>query len=90
MAGRYIFFNTTYAAYCVKAPKKTFIPEILKTWISIPVFLLLMIAIRKVLPITSWITLCVDIAISCIIGYTLVILIYNRAEVKRVINRIKK
>lgn len=89
MVCRYVFFNSIYAAYCIDKPKKTFFPAAIKTWISIPILLSVMYVIRLALPVSSWITLAIDIAICCVIGYIFIVFVYNRDLIKIVFNKVK-
>lgn len=71
---RYIFFNSIYAAKCLSVSPKEFLVTTLRTWILIPVLLIVMIFIKETIPISSWGVLFIDAIISAVVGYILVIL----------------
>ncbi len=89
---RYVVFNSFYAAWCLKQPTNVFFfPTVLKTWLSIPILLALMILIRIILPIHSWMGLCIDALIAGCLGYVFMILFYGRDELKTLMNfKLKK
>ena len=87
---RYVVFNSFYAAWCLKQPMAYFLPTALKTWLSIPVLIVLMILIRTVLPIHSWIGLCLDAVIAGGLGYAFMLVIYGRDELNAILGKIKK
>lgn len=78
MIARYIVFNSFYAAWCLKQPMTYFLPAALKTWLSIPVLIVLMILIRTALPIHSWMGLCLDAVLAGGVGYVFMLAIYGR------------
>lgn len=86
---RYVVFNSFYAAWCLKKNMAFFLPTVLKTWLSIPALIILMVLIRTVLPIHSWIGLCLDAVIAGGLGYAFMLVVYGRAgfvEVARNLN----
>lgn len=84
---RYIMFNSIYAAYCLGQPRTCFFPIAFKSWLSIPILIATMSAIKIVMPIHSWLDFCVDIFICGFLGYVEMLLMYNRKEVYRCINK---
>ena len=86
---RYVVFNSFYAAWCLRLHMGYFIPTALKTWLSIPVLLGVMLLIRKILPIHSWTGLGIDAVIAGIIGYILMLIIYGRNEINLLSRRQK-
>lgn len=87
---RYVVFNSFYAAWCLKKPMAFFLPTVLKTWLSIPVLIILMVLIRTVLPIHSWIGLCLDAVIAGGLGYAFMLVVYGREELNAILSKVKK
>ena len=87
---RYVVFNSFYAAWCLKKPMAFFLPTVLKTWLSIPVLIILMVLIRTVLPIHSWIGLCLDAVIAGGLGYAFMLVVYGREELNVILSKVKK
>ena len=90
MIVRYIVFNSFYAAWCLKQPMTYFLPTALKTWLSIPVLIVLMILIRTVLPIHSWMGLCLDAVLAGGLGYAFMLFAYGRDELNAIQSKLKK
>ena len=90
MIVRYVLFNSMYGAYCIKQPKWIFLPGVIKVWISIPILLAIMILVRHILPVYSWIGFCRDVMICSIAGYGVMIVIYGREELKTILNKRKR
>lgn len=90
MIVRYIVFNSFYAAWCLKQPMTYFLPTALKTWLGIPVLIVLMILIRTVLPIYSWTGLCLDAVLAGGLGYAFMLVIYGRDELNAILSKLKK
>lgn len=90
MIARYIVFNSFYAAWCLKQPMTYFLPAALKTWLSIPVLIVLMILIRTALPIHSWMGLCLDAVLAGGVGYVFMLAIYGRDELNAILSKLKK
>ena len=67
-----------------------FLPAALKTWLSIPVLIILMVLIRTVLPIHSWMGLCLDAVIAGGLGYVFMLVVYGRDELNAILSKIKK
>ncbi len=85
MVLRYVLFNSIYAAYCLKQKKAYFLPAVFKTWISIPFLIGAMLFIKWMHPVSTWLDLILDAALSGGIGYGLMFLLYYRTEVKSVL-----
>lgn len=89
---RYVIFNSVYAAYCLEQKRNYFILDVIKTWISIPPLIVIMVFVRNILPISSWFNLLIDAVICGILGYTLMAVLYTRnvlfALLKRIIKRL--
>ena len=90
MIVRYIVFNSFYAAWCLKQPMTHFLPAALKTWLSIPALIVLMILIRTALPIHSWMGLCLDAVLAGGVGYVFMLAIYGRDELNAILSKLKK
>lgn len=87
---RYVVFNSLYAAWCLGEKCTVFLPETMKTWLSIPILLGFMYVIRKMNPISSWIDFLVDIVASGVVGYLFMIFIYRRKHLKKALKGMKK
>lgn len=87
---RYVVFNSLYAAWCLGEKYIVFLPETMKTWLSIPILLGFMYIIRKMNPISSWIDFLIDIAASGVVGYLFMIFIYGRKHLKKALKGMKK
>jgi O-antigen/teichoic acid export membrane protein len=87
---RYTIFNSVYAAWCLKQKKWCFISTVLKTWLSIPILLFVMLGVKIFMPINSWGNLCVDIVICGGLGYFIMFLLYGRDDLKKIIHKNKK
>lgn len=87
---RYVIFNSFYAAWCLKQPMAYFLPTTLKTWLSIPVLIILMVLIRKVLPIYSWMGLCLNAVIAGGLGYAFMLVVYGREELNAILSKVRK
>lgn len=85
MVLRYVLFNSWYAGYCLKTSCIPFVLMTLKTWLSIPILISFMTFIRNVLPINSWMDLFVDIIISGSVGYILMVLLYGRKVLLKIV-----
>lgn len=89
---RYVIFNSVYAAYCLEQKRSYFILDVIKTWISIPPLIVIMVFVRNILPISSWFNLLIDAVICGILGYALMAVLYTRnvlfALLKRIIKRL--
>lgn len=90
MIVRYVLFNSFYAAWCLKEKKTIFLPETVKTWLSIPVLLGFMYIVRRALPITSWKDFLLDVAICGVLGYLLMALVYGRKYLSNFLKEVKK
>lgn len=84
---RYFVFNPIYAAYCLDQPKSCFFWTTVKTWFSIPVLFVLMLIIRRIIPVTSWFFLALDIVICVVIGYVVMALLYFRNVLKEIVSK---
>lgn len=87
---RYVVFNSFYAAWCLKRPMEYFLPVALKTWLSIPVLIILMVLIRTALPVHSWMGLGLDAVIAGGLGYVFMLVVYGREELNTILNKVKK
>lgn len=87
---RYVVFNSFYAAWCLKQPMAYFLPAALKTWLSIPALIILMVLIRTALPVHSWMGLCLDTVIAGGLGYAFMLVVYGREELNTILNKVKK
>ncbi len=87
---RYVFFNSFYAAWCLKEKKAVFLPETVKTWLSIPLLLGFMYLVRKALPISSWVDFLIDVAICGFLGYLFMVLFYGRKYLGKFLKGLKK
>lgn len=87
---RYIVFNSIYAAYCLKKPLAAFLPTALKTWLTIPVLAAIMYAVKRLLPVHSWMGLLLDAGICVVLGYALMILLFGRSELKKLLSKLLK
>lgn len=90
MIVRYVIFNSFYAAWCLKQPMTCFLPAALKTWLSIPFLIIIMILIRTVLPIHSWMGLGLDAVLAGGLGYAFMMVIYGRDELNAILGKLKK
>lgn len=90
MVLRYFIFNSFYAAYCLNQKKTKFIGKTIKCWCSIPILMLIMIFVRNLLPVDSWITLAVDAAICAVIGYLAMFAVYGRDLLVKIVKKIRK
>ena len=81
---RYIFFNSIYVARCLNISPKEFLTTILRTWILIPVLLIVMISIKEAIPISSWGVFLIDAIMSAVAGYILVILVLKKDIFKKI------
>lgn len=86
---RYVIFNSVYAAWCLGEKPSVFLPETIKTWLSIPVLLGVMLVIRKLLPINTWIDFLVDIAVCGILGYLFMALVFGRDYIYKFVRKIR-
>ena len=84
---RYVFFNSVYGAYCLDMPKFHYLLNVIKTWIIIPVLLAVIGYIHKVLPCDSWLTFVCSAGVSGIVGYLIMLVIYQRERVLQVLHR---
>lgn len=84
---RYVFFNSVYGAYCLDMPKFHYLLNVIKTWIIIPVLLVVIGYIHKVLPCDSWLTFVCSAGVSGIVGYLIMLVIYQRKRVLQVLHR---
>ena len=80
---RYVVFNSVYGAWCLKEKWNVFLPESVKTWLSIPVLLAAMYIVRKILPVSSWIGFFVDISICGVLGYAFMFLVYGYGHLSK-------
>ena len=90
MVIRYVVFNSFYSAWCLKRPMAYFFPAVLKTWLSIPALIILMVLVRTVLPIHSWMGLCLDAVIAGGLGYAFMLVVYGREELNVILSKVKK
>ena len=90
MVLRYVLFNSWYAGYCLKTSCIPFVLTTLKTWLSIPILIAFMALIRNIMPINSWMDFFVDIIVCGFVGYTLMVLIYGRKVLLKIVKRIKR
>ena len=67
-----------------------FFPAVLKTWLSIPALIILMVLVRTVLPIHSWMGLCLDAVIAGGLGYAFMLVVYGREELNVILSKVKK
>ena len=81
MIFRYLIFNPFYAAWCLDLPRFYFFSTTLKTWLSIPGLIILMVLIRMTMQIYSWMDLCVDAGIAGVLGYVFMFILFGREEV---------
>lgn len=88
MVARYVIFNSVYAAWCLGVPKKTFIWQAVKTWLSVPVLLAIMWGIKCLLPVSTWGGLILDAAICAAICYLIMALLYSRQPIVRLFQKI--
>ena len=86
---RYILFNSWYAAHVLGINIRSFILQEMRIWISIPFLCLLIYCVHQLILVTSWITLCVSIAIAGCVGYGFMILVYYRSQLKSILFKIK-
>lgn len=70
-AFRSAFFLPMYSAHCLGKSKFTFYKEILHSVGALVVACSICWLLREVLPVHSWIKLIMDIAITCVIGFTI-------------------
>jgi O-antigen/teichoic acid export membrane protein len=87
---KYVFFDIIYAAHCIKVPKRFFLSSALKTWLSIPLLIIIMCIIKAFIPVNSWYILLIDCAICGIIGYSLMFLMYDKERLKFLIHKVNK
>ncbi len=85
---RYVVFNAFYGAYCVNKPKWYYIGDVIKTWITIPVLFILLTFIRKVIPVYSWGSFLLSVTVSAVVGYGMMLVIYQCKIIKKIIKRL--
>jgi hypothetical protein len=78
-----------YAAWCLHQPFSCFIFDTIKTWLSLPLLFGVMYGVRKLIPVSSWITLLIDIIICAVLGYAIMAAIYGRNEIRTMLSKIK-
>lgn len=79
---RYIFFNSAYAAWCLREPMSCFFSCVLKKYICIPVLFAFMLSVRKLMPISGWGDFIIDVGICGFAGYGFMLVIYERKFIK--------
>lgn len=78
---RNLLFTPIYAAHCLKQPKLSFYPIILKNLLNIALLIVLFQAVRTLLPVHSWGMLIVNGICDMILGFALTfILVFNKNE----------
>lgn len=87
---RYVLFNSLYGAYCLNRPKSEFVKTVIRTWCTIPVLLLMMLVVRKILPVSSWSGLILDAAVCATVGYIIVILIIDHRKLMGAVTMVIK
>lgn len=86
---RYVLFNSLYAAWCLEEKRTVFLPETIKTWLSIPVLLGFMYLIRKILPISSWMDFVIDVLICGVAGYLFMAVVYGRKYLRKILKKLR-
>lgn len=87
---RYVLFNSLFAASVLKKPKGTFLWPTIRTWLSIPVVLVTMIAIRMLLPIHGWLDLIVSAGVGGLVGYGEMLLLFKRRALMDKVRKCRK
>lgn len=77
MVLRYILFNPIYASFCLEQKRTLFYGDVIKTWCIIPALYIVMVFVKHVLPVSSWITLLVSASVSAVIGYVISVLLLD-------------
>ena len=78
---RYTLFNAVYAARCLNKKHLYFACDMIKTWGSIPIIVLMFYGIKRILPVYSWISLAVDSAVCFFVGFLFMIVLYTHNEI---------
>lgn len=87
---RNLVFTPIYAAHCLKQPKWSFYPIILKNLLNIVLLITVYSGVRMLLPVHSWGILVVNGICDVILGFTLTfILVFNKNEKKMFLRFIK-
>ena len=86
---RYIMFNSIYAAWCLNEKKTVFFIDLIKTWTSIPVLLGIVYIIKLLFPVLTWKSLIVDLILSMMIGYAIMLFLYDKKKIFNLFERIK-
>ena len=74
---RYVLFNPIYASFCLEQKETLFYGDVIKTWCTIPALYIVMVFVKHVLPVSSWITLLVSASVSAVIGYVISVLLLD-------------
>lgn len=87
---RYVLFNSYYAAKVLKINISVFLKEEVKVWITIPILLILFEGIRRIVPVTSWISLVISAFIAGVLGYIVIMVLLSRSAVLGKLKNFKK
>ena len=83
---RYIAFNSAYAADCLEKPWNYFFSTLIRTWLFVPILLIVFLLIRWKMPVGTWVNFFVDVILCAIIGYILMFIIYGRKSITSISN----
>lgn len=87
---RNLTFTPIYAAKCLKVPKYTFYPVIIKNLCNIGILIVVYNVVKYVLPSNTWGTLILSALINVILGLAItLILMFNKKQRKQLFDNIK-
>ena len=89
MVVRYVFFNSAYAAYVLNKPVTEFIGTAVSVWLCLPVLLMLMEVVKHFIPVDSWVSLVASAAVSALLGYLLMMLVYGRDKIRKIFRKVR-
>ncbi len=93
MIMRYIFFNSFYCSHILNFGIRDFLLTCGKVWITIPVQIVLMMAVKKLFIIDDWFSFIIAVAICGVLGYCVeLVLIEGKNSfqiIKKISNKIK-
>lgn len=89
MVVRYVFFNSAYAAYVLNKPVAEFIGTAVSVWLCLPVLLMLMEVVKHFIPVDSWVSLVASAAVSALLGYLLMMLVYGRDKIRKIFRKVR-
>lgn len=88
MVLRYILFNPIYASFCLEQKRTLFYKDVIKTWCLVPVLYIIMVLIKQLFPVSSWLSLFISAAVSASVGYLISIFVLNPKIFEKLKNRL--